>query len=338
MAAGPSEVKIALVQAASNLGEVEANVASLERQCRKAAEGGAQIVVLPEASVTGYLSQDLSTNWHIPGRPLAPEFKAASALNPAGFAEPRDGPSTVRFAKLAAELGVYITVPFIEYDPETKQYFNAVSLVAPEGGDRSVAHYRKNCPWPFPEKSWASPGAGVDGATYDTPYGRVGLAVCFDIHSILAKYADRQLWALLNPIAWVGSVQTWFGEILPERLQEVNCPFFIFGANWATTCPESWKGAGGSTVLGPQGRVLQSALGSEGFVGKATIVYATVPTQHSQQMPQVGPLNLDAYARWTRDQPGTDYWSDLGPGAGGRSLAGDVRALRQLERERGDEA
>ena len=80
------------------------------------------------------------------------------------------------------------------------RFFNTVCLAAPEG--RLVAHYRKLNPWPFPEKSWATPGdRGIQ--TFDTEYGRVGLAICFDIHTILDKYEDQKLWALLYPIAWV---------------------------------------------------------------------------------------------------------------------------------------
>jgi len=119
----------------------------------------------------------------------------------------------------------------------------------------------------------------------------------------------------------------------PERLLEVNCPFFILGANWATTCPQPWKGAGGSTVFGPQGVIVKSALGGEGFVGKAAVVHATVPTQRAKLMPKVGPLDLDAYARWSREQPGTDYWS---AGVGSHSFAREMQALDK-DRELGEE-
>ena len=55
-----------------------------------------------------------------------------------------------------------------------------------------VAHYRKLTPWPTPEKSWATAGdRGVQ--TYDTEYGRVGLGICFDIHTILEKYEPQHL-------------------------------------------------------------------------------------------------------------------------------------------------
>ena len=38
-------------------------------------------------------------------------------------------------------------------------------------------------------------------ACYDTEYGKVGLAICFDIHEMPEKYKPHDIWALLYPIA-----------------------------------------------------------------------------------------------------------------------------------------
>eukprot|EP01052_Picozoa_sp_SAG31_P033712 SAG31_NODE_3848_length_3818_cov_14.439634_2_plen_185_part_00 len=129
----PKEVTVALIQAASQMGGVAANTARLERHCRKAAAAGAKIMVLPEAAVSGYLSQDLAINWRLDGRPLDSRFAAERCLDPRSVAEPQGGASVVHFAKLAAELAAYITVPFIEVETATGRLFNAVSLVGPAG-------------------------------------------------------------------------------------------------------------------------------------------------------------------------------------------------------------
>mmetsp|Transcript_114220 Transcript_114220/g.277299 ORF Transcript_114220/g.277299 Transcript_114220/m.277299 type:complete len:363 (+) Transcript_114220:32-1120(+) len=308
-------VKVASLQSPSSLGEIATNVARFERQIRTAAAAGAKVMVLPETAITGYLSEDLQTNWKIEGRPLDSRF--SKTADPVAFAEPQDGPSVTHFSSLAAELGVYITVPFIEIDQSTGHLFNAVSLVGPRGG-KAVAHYRKNCPWPDPEKSWATPFSGVENAICDTEYGRVGLAICFDIHSILAKYHELSLWALLYPIAWVGDTNRWFNELLPLKLQQCACPHYIVGANWATMAPPAWAGAGGSTVYGPHGKIVSSA----GTHWKETIVYATLPTQGQSN---VGNLDLDAYQQWTKSQRGTDYWHKGNDGP--YSFASDMKRL-----------
>jgi predicted amidohydrolase len=159
------------------------------------------------------------------------------------------GPSTNHFAALAKRLGVYITVPLLEIDltpqPESSEgagrpargrvrLFNTVCIVSPQG--KLVAHYRKPTPWPYPEKSWATPGdRGVH--VYDTEYGRLGLAICFDISTILQKYRKHRLWALLYPIAWVDGAHPaeWFWLELPKRV----APFdhYVIGANWSVGAP-----------------------------------------------------------------------------------------------------
>jgi len=296
-----STVQVALVQSASEIGAVQANLARLECHIRNAAGRGAKIVVLPETSVTGYLSQDLQTNWGLKGRPQS----FPRALDPTKYAETREGCSVRQMASLARELGIYITVPYLERDGD--RFYNSITLVGPESQPESpaLAHYQKNCPWPHPEKSWASPGEGVGNSTFDTPYGRVGLAICFDIQSILIKYTESGLWALLYPIAWVGNTDEWFAGELPDRLGRVNCPHYILGANWATVCPQSWLGAGGSSAYGPGGRLLAHAT-EPSFRGCEEVVLFTIPTQRA--MPQIGPLNVARYQDWTREQVGTDYW------------------------------
>src|SRR5438552_14396515 len=70
----PATVKVACVQCSSNLGEVGGNRAKLAGLVEEAAGQGAKIIVLPEAAITGYLSQDLRTNWHVRGWPIDAAF------------------------------------------------------------------------------------------------------------------------------------------------------------------------------------------------------------------------------------------------------------------------
>ena len=196
--------------------------------------------------------------------------------DPTGFAETVPGPSTRQFGELAERLGVYITVPLVEIDHETDppRLFNTVCLVSPKG--ELVAHYRKLTPWPVPEKSWATPGDhGVQ--CYDTEYGRVGLAICYDIHSILEKYRPYHLWALLYPIAWVDENHPaeWFWHKLPSRVSRFH--HYGIGANWSVDAPQPWFGSGFSTIISPNGEVLASARSLRG----TEIVYATLATANA---------------------------------------------------------
>ncbi|HVT14455.1 MAG TPA: carbon-nitrogen hydrolase family protein [Fimbriimonadaceae bacterium] len=271
MLAVASTVKVAAVQCSSTLGDVSGNRAKLIRLVEEAASNGAKIVVLPEASITGYLSQDLRTNWCLEGRPIEPVF---TGRDPSEAAETEPGPSTRVFTEVAKRLGIYVTVPFVEVersnDGKPAKYFNTVCLAAPNG--QIVAHYRKLTPWPYPEKSWATSGdLGVQ--TYDTEYGRVGLAICFDIHTILAKYAPKKIWTLLYPIAWVADSHPadWFWHILPGKIRPYN--FNVIGANWSVDSPEPWYGYGFSTIYGSDGTILAT---SHKLYG-TDILYADLP-------------------------------------------------------------
>jgi predicted amidohydrolase len=269
----PKTVMVAAVQCSSDLGDVAGNTRKLTRLVEEAADNGAKIVVLPETAITGYLSQDLATNWHLEGRPLDESF---TGKDPLPFAEPVPGLSTKHFCELAKRLNVYLTIPLLEnggLDAEGKpKLFNTVCLASPKG--ELVAHYRKLTPWPHPEKSWAMPGdRGIQ--TFDTEYGRVGLAICFDIHTILPRYKPEKIWALLYPIAWVDSNHPaeWFWHTLPRNVAAYD--HFVIGANWSVDKPQPWFGYGFSTIIAPGGKVIASAAGLHG----SQIVYATIPSQ-----------------------------------------------------------
>jgi predicted amidohydrolase len=284
----PLTVKVAAIQCSSKFGDVAANRAKITGLVEKAAAEGAKIIVLPEACIPGYLSQDLRLSWHVAGRPIDADFKGVS---PDSVAEEVPGPSTRHFCQLARRLGVYVTVPLVEVartGPAAGKgdgasaaagpavYYNTVCLVSPQG--EIVAHYRKLTPWPRPEKSWATAGdRGVQ--VFDTEYGRVGLAICYDVHTILEKYRPQNLWALLYPIAWVDDSHPadWFWHELPRRVARFK--HYVIGANWSVDERQRWFGYGFSEVISPEGQIVacsHSLYGSD-------VVYATLRTAWAQQ-------------------------------------------------------
>ena len=124
----------------SRIGEVEFNRQHLGGLCKEAAKNGAKIIVLPETAVTGYLSQDLKTNWYLGGRKLDKMF--TKKKNPLPCAESIPGKSTNFFGNIAKEHQVYISVPLLERATEkgADYFYNSIALVDPSG--EVVAHYR----------------------------------------------------------------------------------------------------------------------------------------------------------------------------------------------------
>ena len=266
----PTSVRVAAVQCSSRMGEVDANRAKITRLVREAAANGAKIVVLPEASITGYISQDMRLNWHVPGKPLEPVF---NGWHPEAAAEQVPGPSTDHFCALARELGIYLTIPLVEEaGPLIKPvYYNTVCLAAPDG--EMVAHHRKLDPWPFCERSWAEDG-DLGLATVDTEYGRVGLVMSYDVNPVLLRMKPLRPWTVLYPIARIseGEPTDWFKRRLPSGVAayDVN----LVGANWSVSEERDWYGYGYSLIVSTRGEVLAQAKTRTGD----EIVYAVLTT------------------------------------------------------------
>jgi len=262
-------VRVAAVQAASQFGQPQANREELARHVRRAARAGARIVVLPETAVTGYADFALKRVWQVGRRALSAGLAGA---DPKDAAETVPGPSTRFFAQLARRHGIYLSVPLLEVDRKTGRYYNTVVLLGPTG--QRLIHYRKLNPWPWAERGWASEG-NLGHPVADTPYGRLGVLICYDIHEQARKLAELRVDMLLYSIAWVDDKGSdWFPKRLPDIARRHG--LHIVGANWTlprkSPAPD-WHGYGQSTIIDRAGNVLANAqrdIGSE-------IVLANLP-------------------------------------------------------------
>ncbi len=189
-----------------------------------------QLVLLPEASLTGYVSPKLDFD-----------------LSP--FAEPLEGHSAQQLRALAMKHQTLLVGPLIERAPDGRLYNSQVGFDAL--GDR-VLHYRKRHPW-YPE-TWATPGEHalplleLDGLT-------LTVAVCFDLHFLPAESADQLEAAdvLLFSSAWVGDGD----DALRPKLRALAAQFelSVLNANWGHGTP-GIRGQGGSVIIDSHGSVL----------------------------------------------------------------------------------
>jgi predicted amidohydrolase len=253
--APPDTFLVAAVQAASKFGEPQHNRKELAKLIEQAAFQGAQIVVLPETAVTGYMSDDLKQTWRTGDRPVTPGLTGS---DPKDAAETVPGESTRFFADVARRSGIYLTVPLLEVDRKTGHYYNTVVLLGPNG--QTLIHYRKLNPWLWAEQGWASDG-NLSRPVVDTPFGRLGVLVCFDIHKQAAELAKLKIDTLLYSVAWVDDKDSdWFPTRLPTIAAEQG--YNVVAANWtvAAARPEpQWHGYGQSTIIAADGRVLANA-------------------------------------------------------------------------------
>lgn len=118
----------------------------------RAQDEGAQLVVLPEAALGGYLSRlDAATDDH------PPAFRT-------------DGPEVARLAELAGDL--VVCAGLCEVDGE-QRYNSAVCVHA----GRLLGRHRK-VHQPLGESVSYARGGSFDA--FDTPVGRMGMLVCYD--------------------------------------------------------------------------------------------------------------------------------------------------------------
>ncbi len=268
----PKAVKVAAIQFISDWGNPEGNRKGLEPLIREAAKNGAKIIVLPETAITGYMPIDLKKTWQVGGLELS---KGLEGVSPKDAAETVPGESTKAFGALAKELGIYLTVPLLEADRKSGEFFNTIVLVGPTG--EPLLHYRKLNPWPWAERGWAT--KGDRGHQYiDSPYGRLGLLICFDINFEPPVLKKKKVDHLLYCIAWVDEEKsTWFTKQLPAIAKDADIN--IIGANWSVPPvgekekKPDWHGYGKSLIIKRDGEVatrVRSDFGNE-------IIYAELP-------------------------------------------------------------
>jgi predicted amidohydrolase/WD40 repeat protein len=264
-------VRVAAIQAHSEFGKVAENKEKLLEMIGEAARSGARIVVMPEAAIHGYASDDLGQAWQVKGRNMPDGVKGVS---PENVAWSLDAPGLRDFAERARAHGIYLTVPFVEVDHRTDRYFNAVVLFDPAG--QRVIHYRKRDRWPAGDLSWASAG-DLGLPVVDTPFGRLGCLICFDIHKQAEKMGKLGVDILLYSIAWVDQAESdWFDSMLPQIASDNE--FEIIAANWSVPEVEekvNWHGFGQTRIIDRTGKIVAKTASDHGD----QISYGDLPIQ-----------------------------------------------------------
>jgi predicted amidohydrolase len=148
--------RIACCQIAPDVDDPAGNEALTRDAIQAAVAGGAQIVVLPELATSGYV------------------FRSAEEARAAAI--PADGDLLRRLGEAAAvPESALVVCGFAELAADGR-VFNSVALL---DGSEVLATYRKLHLW-GDEPRWFS--AGEDpAAVVQTRYGRIGLAICYDL-------------------------------------------------------------------------------------------------------------------------------------------------------------
>ena len=150
-----TSVTLAAVRLAPVLGDVAGNRERATAAVADAAARGADLVVLPELATSGYCFAD------------AGEARAS--------AEPVPGPATDAWSAVAAETGVVVVGGVCELDADGAVRNTAV-VVGPDG---LLARYRKLHLWGRETELFTTGDEAPP--VVDTPAGRLGIGVCYDL-------------------------------------------------------------------------------------------------------------------------------------------------------------
>ncbi|MDX1437303.1 MAG: nitrilase-related carbon-nitrogen hydrolase [Anaerolineales bacterium] len=231
--------KIALAQINTHLGDVQANLEKHLQLIEEANKAGAELVLFPELSLTGYVLQD-----------LVPEV----------IHDPNENDPVFK-PLLEASQGIDIVVGFVDMD-ERHRFFIAAAYLS--RGETLHVHHKVYLPTYglFDEGRFFAWGDSVQA--FDTPFGRVGLLICEDFWHASPPYllwldgADILIFISASPgrglnsadrlesARWVEHINQAYASLFTSFVLHTNRVGYEDGLNF-------W---GGATAHDPNGDLL----------------------------------------------------------------------------------
>ena len=248
------KIKIALAQFNTKLGEVQANLATHLELIAEAKQKGADLVIFPELSLTGYVLQDLA---------------ATTAIQP-------DQNDPVFNTLLDASRDIDLMVGFVHEDRRHRFYIASAYLA--EG---KIVHIHNKVYLPtygmFDEGRFFAWGDSAQA--FDTRFGRMGMLICEDFWHASLPYllwldgADVLLFQSASPgrgltdnprlssSAWVEHTNRAYAGLFTVFVAHANRVGYEDGLNF-------W---GGSTIFDPDGNLIVRAADFESSLTVAEI-------------------------------------------------------------------
>ena len=230
--------KVLLSQIAPSLADLDLNLRMHLDEIRRASRAGADLIVFPELSLTGYLLQDLVSD-------CAQEVESSVPLT----------------ALAKASRDIAVVAGWVERTPGSVYHNTAGCFIKGR-----LAHQHRKVYLPtygmFDEGRYF--GAGEVFRTFDAPWGRTGLLICEDFWHLSSSYllAQEGMEVLIvvsnSPTKGVDASGTPPGQAAWLSLGSVVARFltcFVIYVN-RTGYEEGWNFSGGSYVVAPSGRVL----------------------------------------------------------------------------------
>ncbi len=215
---------------------LEAWATRLDREVAIATSAGAQMLVMPE-----YAPLEMATG-RVPD--VAQELSTACALAPSAVQHARD---------IAKRHQIWLLPGTLPFEHEGK-INNRAPFIAPDG---TVAYQDKRIMTRFEAELWRI-APGHPPAVFETPFGRIGIAICYDLEfpPLVRAQVEAGAWLILAPTCT--DTLAGFNRVriaAAARAMENQC--FVAVAPTTGHAPESAtldENIGAACVMGPVDR------------------------------------------------------------------------------------
>ncbi|CAH0168628.1 2-oxoglutaramate amidase [Massilia sp. Bi118] len=242
-----SKTTVAAVQMVSSP-SVDENLETARRLLAQAADGGAKLVTLPEYwPIMGMLDTDKVGLAEQPGQGLIQEFMAAQARQHGIWLIGGTMPIA------SGDSGRVLNTTLV-YDPEGQPVsrYDKIHLFGFTKGDES-----------YDEARTIVPGAAV--GTFEAPFGRVGLSVCYDLRFPELYRAMGECALIVVPAAFTHTTGMAHWEVL-LRARAIENQCYVLASAQGGTHRNGRRTFGHSMLIGPWGEVRGQLPEGEGVV------------------------------------------------------------------------
>ena len=251
-------IRVAVVQDAPIVFNLEATLAKVRQLALEAADRGARLVVFPEAFVSAYpkgLDFGARVGMRLPeGRDDFRRYFESSVEIP--------GPTVRILGEIAKETGIYLVIGVIERELGT--LYCTVLFFSSEGD--FLGKHRKLMPTAMERLVWGF-GDGSTMPVIETPLGRIGAVICWENYMPLLRMYMYSRGVQLYCAPTADDRDTWLSSMqhvaLEGRCFVLSCCQYLLRGD----CPEDYAAIqgddpktvlmrGGSCIVGPLGQVL----------------------------------------------------------------------------------
>jgi nitrilase len=251
-------VRAAVVQAASVAFDRERTLEKAAGLVAEAAGRGAQIVVFPEAFVSGYprgITFGTVVGSRTPeGRDHFRRYFESAVEVP--------GPDVERMGAMAREHGVHLVMGVIERDGGT--LYCTVLFFDPDGA--LLGKHRKLMPTAAERLVWGY-GDGSTMPVFDTPHGRLGAVICWENYMPMMRMAMYAKGIQIYCAPTADARDTWISTVshvaVEGRCFVLSCNQFTRRSDYPedipnvlATTPDEVLSRGGSCIVDPFGAML----------------------------------------------------------------------------------